>query len=87
MHTFHHETTGVTIHHNGDYSGAAKVMIPARIIDGVPLSEIFDMDEHGNLWINVIPAAALAALSYDATLSRVVSAIESLPEPKHGFDH
>lgn len=87
MHSFTHENTGVTIHHNGDYSGEAKIMIPARYLNDRPWEEIFDVDSHGTLTINVIPAAALAALSHSAVISQVISAVENLPEPQHGLDH
>lgn len=84
MHSYHHLDTDIIIHHNGDYSGQSKIMIPASIIDKHDLSEIVHLDEHGNLWIeDVVPAVVLADFSYDATISHVISALENLDPPKH----
>ncbi len=79
MHSFEH-ASGVVIHHNGDHSGFAKVMIPARIIDKKQLSsDVIYLDSHGNLWINdVIPARVIADYGFDATINQAITALENL---------
>lgn len=86
MHSFTHKNTGVTIHHNGDFSGEAKVIVPAALIDGKPLSELVELDDQGNLWINVIPAIALAAVSHTATIDQIIGMLERMPLPTEYLD-
>lgn len=77
MHSFHHQSSGVNIHHNGDYSGEAKIMIPASIIDGKPLSGLVELDADGNLWVDV-PCVALVAFSFAAAITKVINVIEDV---------
>jgi hypothetical protein len=79
MHSFHDQETGITIHYNGDYSGEAKIVIPADIVDGLPLSELVKLDDQGNLWItDLIAVGALQRFAHTATIGRAITALENL---------
>jgi hypothetical protein len=86
VHSFTHKNTGVTIHHNSDFNGEARVVVPAALVDGKSLSELVELDDQGNLWINVIPAIALAAVSHTATIDQIIGVLEQLPLPKEYLD-
>lgn len=72
MHSFHftEPETGVrvNIHHNGDYSGDAKVMIDR------PNPQRPDAEEE---WFTV-PCAALTQFAGEAARDKIISAIEDV---------
>jgi hypothetical protein len=83
MHTFDHEPTGITIHHNGDYSGRAKISIPMELLDdGERTQPDHIYIEDGKLWLDdIIPASTLASFGWAAAVRYVTAEIENLPEP------
>lgn len=82
MHSFHDAPSGINIHHNGDYSGEAKIVIPASVIDKRSLSDLVRLDTRGNLWIDdLIPAAVLVRFAHDAVMQRMIAALENLEPP------
>lgn len=72
MHTYHHDETNISIHHNGDYSGDALVVFQEQPV----------IEEHtgveGTYYVLRVPCAPLAQFARWAVLSEVVSAVEEL---------
>lgn len=78
MHSFHHEPTGVVIHHNGDLSGPVKIVIPLSLLDGRELADLVYV-ENDVVWIDdLVPAAAIGDFSLSAVLSKVISTVENI---------
>lgn len=72
MHTFRHDPTGLTIHHNGDYSGDALVLVSESSLERCS-------DSDGRVYYEMtVPCAALVAFSREAVLDAAVVALEGL---------
>lgn len=70
MHSFHHNKTEITIHHNGDYSGDAIIVLPSK----------FDRQIHrvdGSTEIQ-LPASVLVEFSRQATIDEITGLLEEL---------
>jgi hypothetical protein len=73
MITYEHDETGVTIHHNGDYSGEALIHLRQR----PEIRELHAFD--GQVFYEIeIPCAPLAQFSRWATLSEVTRVLEDM---------
>jgi hypothetical protein len=73
MHRYWHEEAGVMIHHNGDYSGDAFVVLREK-----PEIEEIDEPDGSKSYSITLPCAPLAQFSRWATLSEVTRVLEDM---------
>lgn len=74
MHSFHDEVTNITIHHDGDYGGEARIMLPKWL----GIGKIEKATIQGIEFYDIrLPCRVLAEFSESATVTKIVSSIES----------
>lgn len=77
MHTYSHDASGVTIHHDGDYGGDAIVVLP---LDKLEIETERGVGDSSKIYMVIkgLPTEAFANFGRKATLDQVTEAVEGL---------